>query len=398
MTLKVLVLCEGIWLAHTARPLCIARALKGAGHQVSFGAAGRYARLAGDEGFPVHPIATMDADRALELVRQTRIGYNRRIVELYVEDELALIDRLKPDLILNDFRLSAAISARVAGVPLVNILNAYWTNYYAPALRAPDDFPLTRLVGKRLATRLLPPLQKLILRLYARAFNAAAAARGLETFGNIFDVMASPHLNLIADLEEFMGLEGAPESFKFIGPVLWEPDVAPPEWLAQLDGERPVIYFSMGSTGFTHYFDLLKRAFADGRFQVMVTTGGLDAGRMPENFLVTDFAPGLALVEKSNLVICHGGNGTIYQALYHGVPVLGIPTFHDQDFNMQRVEDLGLGAALYPRRLDAALLRETSERIIADTTKKAACAAISGPVRASDAPGAAVKLIESVLQ
>jgi UDP:flavonoid glycosyltransferase YjiC (YdhE family) len=48
------------------------------------------------------------------------------------------------------------------------------------------------------------------------------------------------------------------------------------------------------------------------------------------------------------VVVCHSGNGTVYQALSGGTPIVGVPEFHDQDFNMQRVEALGLG-----RRADA---------------------------------------------
>lgn len=44
-----------------------------------------------------------------------------------------------------------------------------------------------------------------------------------------------------------------------------------------------------------------------------------------------------------DLVVCHGGNGTIYQALEQGRPIIGIPTIPDQDFNMRRVEALGVG-------------------------------------------------------
>jgi len=393
MTMRILVFCEGIWLAHTARPLCIAAALREAGWQVHFGAYGRFTGLIEKQDFPVSRVATMDPRHALEMIRCARIGYDRSNVELYVEDELTLIRRTVPDVILNDFRLPVAISARVAGVPFANILNAYWTNFYAPRLRAPENFLLTRILGKRIATAVLPPVQRAMLRLYARPFNAAARARGLSPFGNLFDVMASPHLNLICDLEEFMPLEGQPEHFRYIGPVLWQPPVGAPGWLERLDPSRPIVYFSMGSTGLVQYFEVLRRAFGGTDFQVMVATGGVEAGEMPDNFFVTDMAPGLELAAKSDLVICHGGNGTIYQALYHGVPVLGIPTFHDQDFNMQRVEDLGLGEALYPTRLEAASLCAAAERLIEDEGVKARCRAISTAVRGSDAAGAAVRLI-----
>ncbi|MHC4712233.1 MAG: glycosyltransferase [Planctomycetota bacterium] len=393
MTRRVLVFCEGIWLAHTARPLSIARVLRESGWDVHFAASGAYARLPREEGFPVHRVTTMDPERALRLIRSARIGYDLPTVELYLEDELTLIERLKPDVILNDFRLPVAISARLTGVPFVNILNAYWTNYYAPRLRAPREFILTRVLGVGFATRLLPPVQRLMLRLYARPFNTVASRRGTDGFGNIFDVMASPHLNLIADLEEFMPLAGAPDHFKYTGPIIWEPSVPAPDWLERIDPARPVIYFSMGSTGFAHYFSALGEAFGEGEYQVMVTTGGLDAGAMPPNFFVTDLAPGLALTEKADLVICHGGNGTIYQALYHGVPVIGIPSFHDQDFNMQRVEDLGLGKALDPRRLTPGLLREAADSLKGDADALEACRKISCNVRSADSAATAADLI-----
>ena len=51
-------------------------------------------------------------------------------------------------------------------------------------------------------------------------------------------------------------------------------------------------------------------------------------------------------MEECDLVVCHGGNGTIYQALQHGKPVIGIPTIPDQKFNMRRVEALGVGKML----------------------------------------------------
>jgi MGT family glycosyltransferase len=398
MSGKVLVLCEGIWLAHTARPLAIARALRAAGWEVEFGASGKYAALPASEGFVVHPLTTMDPEMALAQVRSARIGYNRRLVEEYVEDELTLIRRLKPDLVLNDFRLTLAISGRLSGVPFVNILNAYMTNYYAPVRRAPHDLFVTKIIGKRATSALMPHVMLFATRAYARPFSTVAAARGVAAFTNVFDVMESPFLNLVCELEDFMPVVGAPKTFKYIGPILWEPSVAAPEWLARIDETKPVIYFTMGSTGFAHYYEALKNAFGGTDFQVLITTGGsADAGTLPANFHVTELAPALAIIEKSDLVICHGGNGTIYQALSRGVSVLGIPTFHDQDFNMQRVEDLGVGMALYPGELSGATLRATAERLIGDAKVKAAATALGEKIRATDAPTTAVKYVSEML-
>ena len=398
MNAKVLVFCEGIWLAHTARPLVVAEGLRAAGCRVEFAASGKFASLAADAGFKVHPAATMDPAKALAAVRSLRIGYDRALIEAYVEDELTLLKRIGPDFVLNDFRLPAAISCPLAGVPLVNILNAYMTNFYAPVRRSPGDLVTTRILGRRLSTALLPPVMKAFLKLHVRPFNTVAKSRRLAPFANLFDVMASPDLNLICDLPDFAPLTGAPGHFKYIGPIVWEPNLPAPGWLASVDRSRPAVYFTMGSTGFQHYYRILKAAFAGTDYQVLITTGGVsDPGQLPDNFHVAALAPALSILDKSDLVICHGGNGTIYQALSKAVPVLGIPTFHDQDFNMQRVVDLRLGAALWPRSLTGKTLREAADRLLADDEVQASARAFAAKINAADAVRSAVKFIDRFL-
>ena len=61
---------------------------------------------------------------------------------------------------------------------------------------------------------------------------------------------------------------------------------------------------------------------------------------------IESFIDGDLVMQESDLVICHGGNGTIYQALLHGKPIIGIPTIPDQKFNMRRVKSLGFGMSI----------------------------------------------------
>jgi UDP:flavonoid glycosyltransferase YjiC (YdhE family) len=56
-------------------------------------------------------------------------------------------------------------------------------------------------------------------------------------------------------------------------------------------------------------------------------------------------------MQECDVVVCHGGNGTIYQALQHGKPIVGIPTIPDQEFNMRRVKALGVGETLALKEL-----------------------------------------------
>ena len=48
-------------------------------------------------------------------------------LDRYVEEDLRLIDSFRPDVVVGDFRVSLAISARKARIPYVNVTNAYWS-------------------------------------------------------------------------------------------------------------------------------------------------------------------------------------------------------------------------------------------------------------------------------
>lgn len=42
-------------------------------------------------------------------------------------------------------------------------------------------------------------------------------------------------------------------------------------------------------------------------------------------------------------MVCHAGNGTIYQALMRGIPMVLIPSFFEQEWNAHRIVKLQLG-------------------------------------------------------
>lgn len=47
--------------------------------------------------------------------------------------------------------------------------------------------------------------------------------------------------------------------------------------------------------------------------------------------------------KNTRIFVSHGGLGSIVEAKYHGVPVVGIPIFGDQITNIEKVEQDGWG-------------------------------------------------------
>ncbi len=62
----------------------------------------------------------------------------------------------------------------------------------------------------------------------------------------------------------------------------------------------------------------------------------------------------------------HVGHNSLYESVYHGVPVVAVPIFVDQHSNAKKVENFGLGLAVDYKTINAQQLFETIERVIAE--------------------------------
>jgi MGT family glycosyltransferase len=140
-----------------------------------------------------------------------------------------------------------------------------------------------------------------------------------------------------------------PENFVRVGPIHWEPALSEPEWLGTWTVARPVIYVTLGSTGHPLLFRRLLDVLGRTPYRVILTTGGqigLAPDEVPANVRVETFLPGRLVMEQSDLVICHGGAGTVYQAITAGTPCLIIATHFEQELLGQEIEEHGAGRLL----------------------------------------------------
>ncbi|XP_076126344.1 UDP-glucuronosyltransferase 3A1-like [Alosa pseudoharengus] len=80
---------------------------------------------------------------------------------------------------------------------------------------------------------------------------------------------------------------------------------------------------------------------------------------------------------KVRLLVTHGGQNSLLQAVYHAVPVLGVPLFGDQFDNLVRVEAKGLGLAVKPTDIQRDVLSGTVTTLITDPRYKASAESLS---------------------
>jgi UDP:flavonoid glycosyltransferase YjiC (YdhE family) len=127
-------------------------------------------------------------------------------------------------------------------------------------------------------------------------------------------------------------------------------DESPPDCWDQSD--TPRVYMTFG-TVLGHMsvaagvYRAGLRAVADLGVQVLLTTGHhFDRSSLqpiPANVRVEAWVDQARALDQADLVVCHGGSGTVFGALAAGVPSVMVPVFADQFVNASRIADSGAG-------------------------------------------------------
>jgi MGT family glycosyltransferase len=138
------------------------------------------------------------------------------------------------------------------------------------------------------------------------------------------------------------------------------PDPALVEWLGR-DDQRPLAVVSFG-TFLSSRIDVLTRIAAALRrvdVRVAIAVGDNDPaalGETPEEWLVRRSLPQVTLLERADVLITHGGNNSITEALTFGVPMLVLPFSTDQFDGAAAIERSLAGIALDPNRASRPLI------------------------------------------
>jgi UDP:flavonoid glycosyltransferase YjiC (YdhE family) len=86
---------------------------------------------------------------------------------------------------------------------------------------------------------------------------------------------------------------------------------------------------------------------------------------LPDNVVMLPTAPQIQILQRASLFITHCGMNSTSEAIYHGVPIIGLPLCVDQPMVAQRVcDELQLGIRLDHTQLDHCTLRRAMHRIL----------------------------------
>jgi UDP:flavonoid glycosyltransferase YjiC (YdhE family) len=163
-----------------------------------------------------------------------------------------------------------------------------------------------------------------------------------------------------------------------------------PAAMAARDG-RPLVYLTLGTVlnTATDVFRAVIDGLADEPVDVIVTVGSNGdpavLGSVPPNTRVERYIPQETLLPRCTVVVHHGGAGTMFGALAHGLPQLVLPQGADNYVNGALLAQAGAGAWLEPDAVQPERIRH-EVRVLLDSPERRAAAERCATEMAAMAP------------
>ncbi len=365
----------------------LARAARGAGHEVAFATSASFGPSVEKAGFASLPAGRdwleADIERSFpEITATTGMTVRQQISwwlnnvwgdgvpRAMAQDLLGIIGGWGPDVVVHEqWELGAPLAAELSGVP------------YAMQ-----------------AQGLLMPTAR---------WKALAGATLAELRSSV-GLPADPELSW---LHRYCYLDSIPPSFQipYDLPVAYRyrpvsPGHPTAPWSPGVGGVagQPTVYASMGTVfnRVAHVFEAILHGLKDEPVNLILVVGqSMDPasfGPQPGHVRVERFVPQTAVLAHCDAVITHGGYNTVGEALAQGLPMLTIPVGVDQPINAERCVALGVGLRLLPEEVTAATVRAGVRQLLDDPRYRSNAQRIRKEIESMPAIEGAVEHLEKL--
>jgi UDP:flavonoid glycosyltransferase YjiC (YdhE family) len=166
------------------------------------------------------------------------------------------------------------------------------------------------------------------------------------------------------------------------------------------NGDQPLVLIAP-STAQDPECELVRvalHALADEPVRVLATTNRHRPERpieVPANAKLVDWLLYSQAMPAADVVICHGGHGTVARALAAGKPLLVCPSVGDMGENAARVAWSGAGLSVPRRLLSSRAIRLATRRLLAEPGFQRRALAIAEWSEGHDGAAAAADLAEN---
>ncbi|XP_062272812.1 UDP-glucuronosyltransferase 2C1-like [Scomber scombrus] len=329
--------------------------------------------------------------RFIELMK-VDLQYSLRTLDGVVKSE-AIMKKLKEanyDLLLADpIYPGSDLLADMLGIPLVFSLRFSLANNWerqCGQLPAPPSFvpgAMSKLTDKmdfneRTWNFLFYALQDAVITkvIWEEVDQYYSEVKGTAT--SACEMMGKADIWLIRTYWDFEFPRPFLPNFKFVGGIHCRPAKPLPkdmEEFVQSSGDDGIVVFTLGSmikNITSEKANMIASALAQVPQKVLWRYSGEKPETLGANTRLYDWIPQNDLLghPKTKAFVTHGGTNGIYEAIYHGVPMVGIPMFADQPDNMVHMEAKGAAVTVELNFMTSEDLRDAINTVINDKSYK----------------------------
>lgn len=338
--MKFLLISGSNSLSHVAKCVVLERALRRRGHVVMVGVSREYRTFLTQLSVPHATLPDIqEADGgALPSFAWFR---SPEVVQRSVSAEIDLVRAYRPHRVLGIFRFTAKISAACCSVPY---------DALACGCMMPDAGEVLGFgPGDHGADEQALYLDN-FFRFAGRKIGMVMDRQGLAAAGDIRELLEGDR-TFLWDFPRFMPLAKKANRVH-IGPLSWHSwHVPSPPAEPFAEEGLPGALVTFGTRQASHaVVDKTVRCLIACGYNVTVACGGNRAlmEAMPQHRRIRCllFTPLRQLLPRTDLVVCHGGQMTIFESLGCGVPVLVVPSQPEQAHNGVCLERIRCGGRL----------------------------------------------------
>ena len=361
------------------------------GHEVAWAGHPEFvARLVGPRA-TVFPCAVPDvtADRPAELRGPAALKFLWEsflipLGESMIPGVEAAAEAFKPDVMVVDQQaVAGAVVAERLGIP--------WATSATTAAELADPLGGMPKVAAWLREMLLD------LELKHGDPKAAESGRYQGTYG---DIRFSPNLVIAFSTEELSGRHPElADTLRYVGPSIADrpADLDFPWHALPEPGTKPIILISVGTAN-ADAGGAFLRACADAiaarpdLFAVIADPANAITAP-PTNALTAPHIPQLELLPLTSAVICHAGQNTVCESLYHGIPLVLAPIRDDQPIVAQQAVDAGVAERIRFSRARAEQVGAALDSVLTQPGYRAAAERVAASFKAAGGADAAARYL-----
>ncbi len=329
-----------VGLAHISRTLSIAEILHKRGHKTIFALPKRRWFIFKNTSVKFVDVMPYIDYESIDIIKVVK---NKLLLRKIIQSELRLIQKYKPDIVFVDTRITALCAATIDNRNVV----MFGGSNSVPGFSYIPNNALPWLIYK-----LTKPFSYHFIRLIHLGFfkHCMAITKECNSSISVENLIYNPTY-IIPEIEGYFPIMKTPAKYFFVNPPSWNGfTLESPFWLKNIHPNGKTIYLTFGGTGFDgqKLINLADQLISEG-YRVIVSTGNLINKKLfpsRKNLFVSTFLPGKEISKRVDIVICHGGYGTLMETIQAGKPFISIPFNPDQMTQSNRLAELKAGLVL----------------------------------------------------